>query len=139
MNISKGNCLLKLLSQINKVNICKLQKVSRPKTNVMITHSIVLTKNYTMRIKLQSKISNVNQKDKAKRKQNTKENNSQRHLFDTEKMCNAVFTLTINLDKHTYIYIYTAKKLNMKRYLRNATSVFQFCKFKNNKNSIITV
>lgn len=89
-----------------------------------------------MRIKLQSKISNVNQKDKAKRKQNTKENNSQRHLFDTEKMCNAVFTLTINLDKHTYTYIYIihianiAKKLNMKRYLRNATSVFQFCKFK---------
>lgn len=54
-----GNCLLKLLSQINKVNICKLQKVSRPKTNVMITHSIVLTKNYTMRIKLQSKISKL--------------------------------------------------------------------------------
>lgn len=72
-----------------------------------------------------------------------KKNNSQRHLFDTEKMCNAVFTLTINLDKNTYIYIIhkgnIAKKLNMKRYLRNATSVFQFCKFKNNKNSNITV
>lgn len=74
-----------------------------------------------------------------------KMNNSQRHLFDTEKMCNAVFTLTINLDKHTYTYKYIihkaniAKKLNMQRYLRNATSVFQFCKFKNNKNSIITV
>lgn len=47
-------------------------------------------------------------------------------------MCNAVFTLTINLDKHTYIINIAniAKKLNMQRYLRNETSVFQFCKLK---------
>lgn len=53
-------------------------------------------------------------------------------------MCNAVFTLTINLENHTYIIHIAniAKKLNMQRYLRNETSVFQFCKLKKKKQEL---